>query len=135
MNIKSWSLPFFFTPFSSLSIRRTDYYTFMGKCPPLPLPQANTNTYFSLRAKCLCRGGEGRHFPRNVKRSRRTSLLGYPYPNIELPVWGFLLPNVTVVFPYFSYLVAFSNPMKKQATALWVRVFVVDKLLPTFVSC
>ena len=33
----------------------------------LPLPQTNINTYFSLRAKCWCRGGVGGQFPRNVK--------------------------------------------------------------------
>ena len=32
----------------------------------LPLPLANINTYFSLRAKCWLRGGVGEQFPRNL---------------------------------------------------------------------
>ena len=31
-----------------------------------PLPYANINTYFSLRAKCRLREGAGGQFPRNV---------------------------------------------------------------------
>ena len=32
----------------------------------LPLPKANINTYYSLRAKCWLRGGVGGQLPRNV---------------------------------------------------------------------
>ena len=32
----------------------------------LPLPKANINTYFSLRAKCWIRGGVGGQFPLSV---------------------------------------------------------------------
>ena len=32
----------------------------------LPLPLANINTYFSLKAKCLLRGGVGGQFTRNI---------------------------------------------------------------------
>ena len=35
----------------------------------LPLPKANINTYFSLRAKCWLRGGVGGQFPRNLNWS------------------------------------------------------------------
>ena len=39
-----------------------------GKLPTygLPLPYANINTYFSLRANCWLRGGVGGQFPKNV---------------------------------------------------------------------
>ena len=37
----------------------------------LPLPWANINTYFSLKAKCCLRGGVGGQFPRNVKWSQK----------------------------------------------------------------
>ena len=32
----------------------------------LPLPYANINTYFSLRANCWLRGGVGGQFPKNM---------------------------------------------------------------------
>ena len=38
----------------------------VGEHAHLPLPEANINTYFSLRTKCWLRGGVGEHFPRNV---------------------------------------------------------------------
>ena len=37
----------------------------------LPLPWANINTYFSLKAKCWLRRGVGGQFPRNVKWSQK----------------------------------------------------------------
>ena len=44
----------------------------------LPLPQANINTYFSLRAKCWLRGGVGGLFPRNVYWLGMGQILSHP---------------------------------------------------------
>ena len=35
----------------------------------IPLPQANINTYFSLRGKCWLKGAVGGQFPRNLQWS------------------------------------------------------------------
>ena len=40
----------------------------------LPLPKANINTYFSLRAKCWIRGGVGGQFPEAYNDPRCPSL-------------------------------------------------------------
>ena len=50
------------------SVARVDKWPLLPgqESADLPLPQANINTFFSLRAKCWLRGGAGRQFPRNV---------------------------------------------------------------------
>ena len=48
----------------------------------LPLPYANINTYFSLRAKWWLRGGVGVHFPRNLKWSNF-----FIIQNLDIDYW------------------------------------------------
>ena len=41
-----------------------DHFTFLGNCPPAPPPQANINTYISLKAKFWLTGGVARRLDR-----------------------------------------------------------------------
>ena len=57
-----------------LRVKKGDQFRFLENCLPTP-PQANINTYFSLRAKCWLRGGVGGYFPPKPKYLLTHSLL------------------------------------------------------------
>ena len=95
------------------------------KTAHLPLPWANTNTYFSLTAKCWLRGGVGEQFP-------QTSIM-IGLARGEKLSWerGVTLPaESTKKHPLKRALIRHHCPNQKLATALVLWLPCLDRVEP-----
>ena len=79
----------------------------------LPLPKANINTYFSLRAKCQLRGGIGRQFP--SAPASPSPLTPTRVPKKRLPKNSLVLRGKHITITIYNFL-----PVQQSASSLTV---------------